>query len=100
MAPWSEVTFRFTWSAFTVRRVDELVLEMHGDYGSGSDAPAVWLWNRQTSEWDRLEATWGKNRITNVDPYVTSSGGLLVRLESGDRLIEMGSLSVSVKGKQ
>jgi hypothetical protein len=100
MAPRSEVTFRFTWSAFTVRRVDELVLEMHGGYASGSDAPTVWLWNRQTSEWDWLEARWGKNRITNVEPYVTSSGSLLVRLESGDRVIEMGSLSISVEGKQ
>jgi hypothetical protein len=101
MAPEASVTFRFSWSTITLQQVDTLVLEVRDDghYGTGSIEPGVSLWNRETGEWDQMDVNWGKNRIANVDAYVTASGSVLVRLESGGRALEMGNLLISVEGK-
>jgi hypothetical protein len=101
MAPDSAVTFRFSWSAIPLQQIDALELDVRceGCYGSPPAPPGVSLWNRETGEWDRQEVEWGKNRIAGVDPYVVSSGSVLVRMEAGDGMIETGSLSISVEGK-
>jgi hypothetical protein len=101
MGSYSEITFRFTWSAITLKQVDSLELDVgyDGYYGSRSTPPVVSLWNRETGKWDQQDVKWGKNRITDLDPYVTSASSVLVRLESGDGPVEMGSLLISVEGK-
>jgi hypothetical protein len=101
MGSYSEITFRFTWSAITLKQVDlvELDVRYDGYYGSRSTPPVVSLWNRETGKWDPQDVKWGKNRITDLDPYVTSASSVLVRLESGDTPIEVGTLSISVEGK-
>ena len=101
MAPESSVTFRFTWSVVDLQQVDAFVVEVRdgGYYGTGAIAPDVSLWNQETGEWDRLDIAWGINRIADVDAYVISSGSVLMRMETGDQIVEMGSLSVSVEGK-
>jgi hypothetical protein len=96
----SEITFRFTWSALEIREIEELVLVMQGvSLGSTTSPPRVSLWNREIDDWDGLGVDWGENVISDVEPYVIASGGVLVRLESGVQAFQMEKLTITVKGK-
>jgi len=101
MGPESEITFRFTWSALGVREIDELILTMEGvNFGSTTNPPHVSLWNREIDGWDGLDVNWGENVISNAEPYVIMSGGVLVHLESGVQAVEIDRLTITIKGNQ
>jgi hypothetical protein len=101
IGPDSEITFRFTWSALEVREIHELVLTMEGvRLDSTTSPPCVSLWNWETGGWDEMDVNWGENVVSDVEPYVIASGGVLVRLEAGGQAVQMNSLAITSRGNQ
>lgn len=103
LEPGAELVFRYTvWREVMVGRVDSLVLDMQGHgAGPGRYPPAVWLWNYEQGEWERLDVGWGQHSIPNGAAYVTPSGHLLLRLQTGAEWpADVESLAVTIKGQR
>ncbi len=99
LGPESEVTFRFTlWPEVNVKHVDELVLDLQGSSFSGK-APSVFLWREERAGWERLGVGWGTHLIRDAEAYVSSSGGVLIRFETGQETwAEVHGLTITLKG--
>jgi hypothetical protein len=98
----SQAVFRFTvWPAAMVRQVDGLVMDMWwsgSGYAEGS--PAVFLWNHEGDEWDRLDVGWGRHRIAGAGVYVSQSGRVLLRLKASEMWpAEMENVTITIEGQ-
>jgi hypothetical protein len=103
MGPGSEVVFRFTmWRGVTVHHVDELVLGLEGtSYGAASRPLAVSMWNEGRGDWERLDVGWGQRSIAGAGAYVSRSGDVLLRLETGaEWSADVHSLTITITGQR
>jgi len=103
MGPGSEVVFRFTmWRGVAVRHVDELVLGLVGtSYGIASRPPAVSMWNERRGDWEMLDVGWGMRSIGDADAYVSPSGDVLLRLETGaEWSADVQRLTITIRGQR
>jgi hypothetical protein len=99
LGPESEVTFRFTiWPEVDVKHVDELVLDLQGSSSSGG-APLVSVWHEERASWERLGVGWGTHPIHDAEAYVSPSGSVLIRFETGQETwAEVHGLVITLKG--
>ncbi len=103
MDPEAEVVFRFTiLPGVTVRQVDELVLDLRGSSSGGvSHSPMISLWNRETGDWEKLDAGWGQHSVSSAGVYVLPSGAVLLRLETdAEWPADVESLTITIKGQR
>jgi len=107
MEPGSRVEFRFVvWSEMMVQRVDELTVELRGSsYGANgtvsSSPPKVLLWSRESGAWEQIDLGWGQISIADADAYVSPSGHVLLRLETGDtEAVDVERLAITIKGQR
>jgi len=103
LEPGAEAVFRFVvWPGVAVRRVDELVLDLWGSsYGNTAHPPAVWLWNRESSDWESLDVGWGRHSIPYPESYVLPSGVLLLRLQAETEWVAIvDSLTITIEGQR
>jgi hypothetical protein len=99
LGPESEISFRFTlWPEVKMNHVDELVLDLQGS-SAGGKAPSVFFWHEERADWERLDVGWGMHTIPDADPYVSSSGSVLIRFETGQEMwVDVHSLTITLKG--
>jgi hypothetical protein len=99
----AELVLRFTpWPEMIPAQVDELVLDIQG-YASTSmsGSPTVSLWNHENGDWDELGIGWGQHSIPNAGDYVSPSGDVLLRVETGTGWVgEVISLTITIKGRR
>ena len=101
MEPESSAVFHFTiWPGVAVRRVDELVVELEGR-DSTSRPPAASVWNEESSSWERLDVGWGQRSIPDAGAYVSTSGDVLLRLDTDPEWpADVQRLTITVKGQR
>jgi hypothetical protein len=96
----AEVVFRFTpWPEVKVSQVEELVLALQG--GRSTYPPAVFLWNVEGGDWERLEVGWGQHSIPDAGVYVLPSSAILLRLEAETSWpADVDNLTITIKGRR
>jgi hypothetical protein len=81
-----------------VKHVDELVLDLQGSSSSGR-APSVFVWHEERASWERLGVGWGTHPIYDAEAYVSPSGSVLIRFETGQETwAEVRGLAITLKG--
>ena len=59
------------------------------------------MWNERRGDWERLDVDWGLRSIADAGAYVSRSGDVLLRLETGaEWSADVQSLTITIRGQR